>query len=169
MINKKFWYNAVSESGDLDSVADAIDYYRAIHTEGSKHTKMKGVLHRLLEEQPQMMQDYEDALTDCEMVHKWLEEEIKYLKAKKRIAFMNDPQFIKMKKTDIENFVVQDETIRLHNSLMMTIQLWRGSLTTLVARLNRRGMYLMMISKLRINGEHEVYIDTTHETDIEKL
>jgi hypothetical protein len=170
-ITSKFWYPKIVEN--IDCVIDAIDYYRRLHATGERNTKMKGIIHKLLEEQPQLMQDYEDALVDCSMIHKWLEEQIKFLKARKRIEFMTDANlkaaYGDLKKTDIENFVTADEAVQSHVQLMLLVELWKNSLDSLVTRLNRRGIYLTMISKLRINGEHEAYIDTTHETDISHL
>jgi hypothetical protein len=49
------------------------------------------------------------------------------------------------------------------------VELWRDMLNNLVERLNKRSIYLTMISKLRIAGQHEAYIDTTHETNPETL
>jgi hypothetical protein len=163
----KFWYPEVIN--DMEKILDAIEYYKHVNEVGETHTKMKGVIHRLLEEQPQMMQIYENTLVDCSMVHKWLEEQIKFQKAQKRIEYMRDPAMKDLKKTDIENYVTADENIQWHIQLMLMVELWKGTLDSLVTRLNRRGIYLTMISKLRISGEHEAYIDTTHETNPETL
>jgi len=171
MIESQFWYKKVTT--DIDNVVPALNYYERVHLEGIKHTKMKGVIHKLLEDQAQLMQVYEDAHTDCSMLHKWFEEQIKVLKARKRIEYMKDPElketFGELKKTDIENFVIADETIQSYVQIMLLLELWSESLEKLVTRISRRGIYLTMISKLRIAGEHEAYIDTTHETNPETL
>lgn len=165
----KFYYPQVV--GDIEKVFDAIEYYKHVHKHGEQHTKLKGVIERLMMEQPGLLRIYEDAHTDASMVSKWLEEQIKHKKAKKRIWFLKDPQakieFGELKKTEADAFVQADDEIQYHVTLQMLVELWAKSLEKLVGRLNRRGMYLTMVSKLRIAGEREAYIDASHETNPE--
>jgi hypothetical protein len=168
----KFWYEDVVL--DVDKVIDAIEYWKHVYASGLPHAKMKGVLHQLLERQPGLMPLYEDTLTDAQMIHKWLEEEVKYLKSKKRIAYQHDPELkaeygADLKKTDIDNYVLVDEDVRYLIQLQLMVELWVSQLNNLKERLTKRSIYLTMISKLRIAGEHEAFIDTTHETNPETL
>lgn len=167
----QFFYPLVVD--DIDRVIDAIEYYKHVHNHGQQHTKIKGFLERLLQEQPGLMRIYEDAQTDSEMVHKWLEEKIKQMKAKKRIWFLTDKeakhQYGDLKKTEVDAYIQADDDIQYHIELLFMVELWKTSLSKLVGRLKERGIYLSMISKLRIAGQREVYIDASHETNPETL
>ncbi len=167
----KFFYPLVVE--DIDKVIDAIEYYKHVNAHGQQHTQMKGLLERLMQDQPGLMRIYEDASTDADMVHKWLEEKIKQMKAKKRIWFLTDKeaksQYGELKKTEVDNFVQADDEIQYHIELMFMVELWKHTLDKLVGRLKQRGIYLSMISKLRISGQREVYIDASNETNPETL
>src|SRR5271166_1778655 len=99
----KFWYPEIVE--DFDKIVDAIEYYRKILHDGQQHLSMKGWLEKLLQEQAGILRIYEDAYTDCAMVHKWLDEHIKYEKAVKRIWYMSPEgklEYGDLKKTDID-------------------------------------------------------------------
>lgn len=167
----KFYYPQVVE--DIDKVIEAIDYYRHVQTHGHRHMKLKGVIERLLMEQPGLMKVYKDAQIDCAMVHKWLEEQIKHMKAKKRIYFLTDIEaksiFGDLKKTEIDSLVAADDTIFHYVELQLMVELWCNSLDNLVNRLRERSISLTMISKLRIAGEREAYIDASHETSPDHL
>src|SRR5258708_7840789 len=84
----KFYYEQVVS--DIDKVIDAIEYYKHVHAHGERHTKLKGVIERMMLEQPGIMRIYEDSHTDAAMVHKWLEEKIKHMKAKKRLWYLKN-------------------------------------------------------------------------------
>jgi hypothetical protein len=167
----KFFYPLVVD--DIDKVIDAIEYYKHVHSHGLQHTKIKGVLERMMQDQAGLMQNYEDAQTDADMVHKWLEERIKQMKAKKRIWFLTNKeakhQYGDLKKTEVDSFIQADDEIQYTIELMFMVELWKNSLDKLVSRLKQRGIYLSMITKLRISGQREVYIDASHETNPETL
>lgn len=167
----KFYYPQIVD--DIDKVIDAIEYYKHVHAHGQQHTKVKGVIERMMQDQAGLMRIYEDAHTDAAMVHKWLEEKIKHMKAKKRIFYLKDPEakseYGDLKKTEIDTLVQADDDIQYYIELMLMIELWETNLDKLVGRLKQKGIYLSMISKLRIAGQREAYIDASHETNPETI
>lgn len=166
-----FWYEEIVL--DVDKTIDAIEYWKRCYEFGRNYTKAKGVIAKLLAEQPQLG-DYEFILTDAEMIHKWFDETLKHMKAKKRIDFIRDPDLKAefggdLKKTEVDNLVLLDDDIRYYINLQLMVELWKNTLKTLINRFDKRGMTITMIAKLRIAGEHEAFIDTTHETNPEHL
>jgi hypothetical protein len=166
----KFWYPEIVE--DIDKIVDAIEYYRTVLFDGQQHLTMKGWLEKLLQEQAGLLRIYEDAHTDCSMVHKWLEEHIKFERAKKKLWYISadgKAEYGDLKKTDVDLYVQCDPEIKNLIDLQLMIELWKEALGTLVERLKKRGIYLSMITKIRISGEREVFIDANHETNPETL
>jgi hypothetical protein len=169
-INIKFWYPEVVE--DLDKIVNAIEYYRAIHRDGQKYLDLRGYLGNLLEQQAGLLRIYGDALTDCTMIWKWLDETIKHEKAKKKLWYLSSEgknEYGNLKKTEIDTILSADTNIKALVDLQLTLELWKMSLDKLNEQLKNRGIILGSISKIRAAGEHEAFIDATKETNPETL
>ncbi len=166
----KFWYPEIVE--DLSKIDDALGYYKAVLFDGQKHLDLKGYLGKLLQEQAGLLRIYGDSYTDCSMIWKWFEETIKHEKAKKRLWYQSPEgkmTYGDLKKTELDVYVQSDTDIKAMIDLQLTVELWKLSLGQLVEDLKRRGIYLSMISKVRIAGEHEAWVDGHHETNPETL
>ena len=166
----KFWYADVVS--DLSNITDALDYYKAILYDGQKHLDLRGYLGKLLQEQAGLLRIYADAHTDCSMIWKWMDETLKHEKAKKRVWYQSPEgkhQYGELKKTDIDVLIQSDTDIKDMIDLQLTVELWKESLGNLVEDLKRRGIYLSMISKVRIAGQHEAFVDSSKETNPETL
>jgi hypothetical protein len=164
-----FWYEKVTS--DLDKIVDAISYYRELWHDGQQHLTLKGRLGTLLEEQTGILRYYEPGLIDASMIHKWLDEYIKYRKAQKRIYYTKEgrAEFGDLKKTDIDVYIASDPDIYELMQILMLMEIWVKNLENLVEGLKKRGMYVVMASKVRIAGEHDAYIDTSEESNAETI
>ncbi len=165
----KFWYPEIVE--DLNKIVDALEYYKAVLYDGQKHLTLKGYLGKLLQEQAGLLRIYGDAHTDCSMVHKWLDEYVKHEKAKKRLQYQKEGHeaYGELKKTDIDVLIQSDIYIKNLVDLQLMVELWMKALGQLVGDLKSRGITLAMIAKVRIAGEHEAFVDSTHESNPETL
>ncbi len=166
----KFWYPEVVQN--LDAVVEALQYYDDVWRKGQKHLIIKGGLVRMMQEQPDMLRTYQDVHTDASMIYKWLDEHIKYEKARKKIWYLSaeaHQQYGDIKKTDCDMYVNSDSEIKGLVDLQLMVELHKHALAGVVKGLERRGMYLTMISKVRMAGDHEAFIDSTHETNPEMI
>lgn len=166
----KFWYPEIVE--DIDKVIEAIDYYSAVWRRGQRHSIAKGKLEWLMQEQPDTLRTYQDVLTDVSMVHKWLDEHIRYEKARKRRWYLGPEarnEYGEIRKTDVDMYVQSDSEIKALIDLQLMVELHKRALDNCVGSIEKRGIMLTMISKIRIAGQHEAFIDSTHETRVEEL
>jgi len=166
----KFWYPEIVE--DLSKVVEAIDYYASVWRRGIRHSITKGKLEWLMQEQPDTLRTYQDVLTDVSMVYKWLDERIKYEKAKKRRWYLSPEaheEYGEIKKTDVDMYVQSDSDIKALIELQLMVELYKRTLDNCVQSIEKRGIMLTNITKVRIAGQHEAFIDSTHETRVEEI
>jgi hypothetical protein len=166
----KFWYPEVVQN--LDKVVEALQYYDDVWLKGQKHLIIKGGLIRMMQEHPDMMRTYADVHTDASMIYKWLDEQIKYEKASKRRWYLSSEahqEYGEIRKTDVDMYVNSDSSVKALIDLQLMVEMHKRALDNLVQNLERRGIYLAMISKVRMAGDHEAFIDSTHETRLEEV
>jgi len=171
----KLWYPEIAadfEENGFEKVVNALSYYENVWKLGQKHTISKGKLEWLMQEQPDILRTFQDVLADVSMVHKWLDEHVKYMKATKRRWYLSAEarvEYGEIKKTDVDMYVNSDREIKSLIDLQLMIELHKRTLENTVASIEKRGIMLTNISKIRIAGQHEVFIDTTHETKVDQL
>lgn len=166
----KFWYPEVVD--DLSKLIQAIEYYNVVWLRGQRHSIAKGKLEWLMQEQPDTLRTYQDVFTDAAMVHKWLDEQIKYEKAKKRRWYLGPEarqEYGEIRKTDVDMYVQSDSDIKSLIDLQLMVELHKKALENCVQSIEKRGIMLTNISKIRIAGQHEAFIDSTHETRVEEI
>lgn len=166
----KFWYPQIVD--DMDKVVDAIDYYSSVWRRSLSHSIVKGRLEWLMQEQPDTLRTYQDVLTDVSMVYKWLDEKIKYEKARKRRWYLSPEahgEYGEIKKTDLDMYVQSDNEIHSLIDLQLMVELHKRQIENIVEAIEKRGIMLTNINKLRIAGQHEAFIDATHETRVEEI
>jgi hypothetical protein len=66
-------------------------------------------------------------------------------------------------------YVNSDPEIKSLIDVQLMIELHKKTLENAVSTIEKRGIMLTNISKIRIAGQHEVFIDSTHETRVDEL
>ena len=166
----KFWYPEIVE--DLDKIVEAFAFYTSVWRQGQKHSITKGKLEWLMQEQPDTLRTYQDVCTDVSMVYKWLDEHIKFEKASKKRWYLSPEArdtYGEIRKTDVDMYVNSDTDIKALIDLQLMVELHRRALDNIVQCIEKRGIMLTNITKIRIAGQHEAYIDSTHETRLEEI
>lgn len=159
------WYPVVID--DLTKLPDAISYYERVVKDGEKHLVPKGNLETLLAAQAGIVYFYETAYNDAAKIVKWMNAHIDYQRGCKYRWFQSDEgreKFGPLKQQETGKYIEGDSEIYALTESLCFIEAAKSSLSSLVERLQDRGINLSMIAKIRAAGQSEIMIDSSQES-----
>lgn len=160
----QYWFHRVTN--DLTRVADAIEYYEEVISDGARHVAPVGNLEQLQAEQPGLIFIFSQAHDDIHAIKKYMETLIEYEEGKewKRLQSQEGrAEYGDLKATDLKNYVAAADDVHFYKSLLTTLIFYETRLASVATAINTRGFIINSLQDIRKNGLSEVWIDSRKE------
>lgn len=157
------FFDAVRE--DVEVIVEALDYYKQVVEDGSKHITVRGNLEALTVETPGLAYFYRGVRTDAQQIRRWLEVQLENKKAEKGKYFHSDKEAIKqfgtLKPTEITKYVDSEEEVEDLKDLVRLTAEAEHRLEDLMEGFEERRLTLARVIDIRKENLKEVWIDGT--------